>query len=1632
MNSEEEEVLSTSESDEDAEVTSDGFTPEELSIEALVQKLVESGERKNIADEFSASNTFLLDGDSLLVFIIFNSSVDVRHGGQYLHLVYAAERFLGMLLERGAVLVIIFFENMLRLWNDNPTLLLARQILHTHLEKNSPCRVHSFPSSCHAGFQNFTNASMLCHTGEGVRKRKRTSIPSGITYCLKVNLIAYASKNRRIFLLDSIAFRNNSIFSYVLICENISDDCIYEILEMDETKSLTAVGKDSLKAISEVELAVSKDARFLCTTLAISNMNLLNGKFRKFAAVFLLHLALIMRIPLEDRAQVATLAKSPSEVLAFLSTIQLEMARMIEMLRKRENIDFTKISDLMDGRMFLKVLSLARKRETVTVTQPVHDLYIELSRCLTKAGPLSVVPAKEIEGKKLEVREDTSFFSAQAECISKSLPLVQKFLPDFEAPLPGDLMNLSFSKKVSRCDLEMPSESLNKYHYHVLTEILTEKETAIRNAGKQKNSWEQQRENTRKQKLARYMRFYGDSLEGRDVSEQIAVVEQTKKHKKTGESKKAELIKSENIRKKKEEQDRRELQKFSVAKEAWKAELKQCHFETVKSEVTVSMKQFNSAEIQKDLLILRVHASIELWRKRDVSSTVEIFLDIRKLLQEYRDIFKPRDLEKIAEFLRKIRFPDILQKVNPSSGHVKMNKKHSSIRFQMLHMGPHLKREYRTDPDPRIENFIPDTWQRQMFDAIDKNQSMLIVAPTSSGKTYASYYCMRKVLQMDNESVVVYVAPTKALVNQVAATVYARFHQKVMPAGKAVLGVFTRDYRENVLNSQILVLVPQTFEILMLSPQMQEWVSKLKYVIMDEIHCLGEEGSGEVWEQLLLLMPCPILALSATVKNYKAFHEWMQTIENVKSEIDKKLNKRRQGPKAYQVQLIVHDERNADLEPFLFVISNENQPMLLPINPIGLMTSEEIRRSGIPLHLVPSPKQILALFDALKKHLPTGSTDEVDPEDKFKAQAFPTRTEVKEYGQLLLKRLEELAIQHPADVDKALRSLNQDLRIVRSRDETVNPIQTQLSLVFHLQEIDGLPALSFIDNRNTVESFARHIAKYFSEGESRAQVPKEPQVKTPKKPKENHRGERKRDRSMTMKGKVRDLQAESRVNLNQRGVPNFFIENKPSSDWTLAAYENVSEEEFEFLSQRLMQPKPVRAEAWRLNERNQSQTGNPNDSKINQNQAPNQDERKNFMAMLIRGVGFHHAGIDNKMRSTVEMLFRKKFLQYVAATGTLALGIHMPCKSVIIAGDSPYMNVQRFRQMSGRAGRRGFDFVGNVVFTGVSLGRIKSFLLGDLPMLRGNFHLSISLILRLLASSSAVRDDDNKALLLRHRSFLSLSLGGLNANAWKEHTAYFFIYSLFFLIEQNEEFEEEMLEDLVVLLCYLFTNVGIPEFQQLYIRERRKLEKWNSHVFLPKLNPKVKHVMKRYETMVRETFLFSLAFCLRDVHKRQGEECRLHLSGIEFPVNATSSAPPEGSLEMELKGSALRVKTISRFSSLSGVKDEDLIPNRYVIPDIRIEAFTPIEVLPLTKPRQLFNGYAWDFYRHGIYKCIEKENKIRAGEAYNLLEDFRLLLSSITTSLEVLDWDQSVIRAFGVISERFNSKLRFIRNFRKD
>jgi len=128
-----------------------------------------------------------------------------------------------------------------------------------------------------------------------------------------------------------------------------------------------------------------------------------------------------------------------------------------------------------------------------------------------------------------------------------------------------------------------------------------------------------------------------------------------------------------------------------------------------------------------------------------------------------------------------------------------------------------------------------------------------------------------------------------------------------------------------------------------------------------------------------------------------------------------------------------------------------------------------------------------------------------------------------------------------------------------------------------------------------------------------------------------------------------------------------------------------------------------------------------------------------FFQNLLLGIGVHFRQLAPRKRRVVEYLFRKRRLGLVFATGTLAVGISMPCPTVVISGDSPFMSPGEFRQMAGRAGRRGFDDQGHVILLNIPERKLRSCMTGVVTTNAGNTPLSVSLVMKSLARLRAVQ-----------------------------------------------------------------------------------------------------------------------------------------------------------------------------------------------------------------------------------------------------------------------------------------------------
>ena len=123
-------------------------------------------------------------------------------------------------------------------------------------------------------------------------------------------------------------------------------------------------------------------------------------------------------------------------------------------------------------------------------------------------------------------------------------------------------------------------------------------------------------------------------------------------------------------------------------------------------------------------------------------------------------------------------------------------------------------------------------------------------------------------------------------------------------------------------------------------------------------------------------------------------------------------------------------------------------------------------------------------------------------------------------------------------------------------------------------------------------------------------------------------------------------------------------------------------------------------------------------------------------------------------RQAVEALFRHGKIRVCVATGTLAMGINMPARTVCFAGDFPMINSMLFRQFSGRAGRRGYDDAGNVVFLGVDMNRVASLVCNQLTGVFGNFAVNTTTASRLATLFAKTHDSEHRALAHSVKSLL--------------------------------------------------------------------------------------------------------------------------------------------------------------------------------------------------------------------------------------------------------------------------------------
>ncbi|QLI74388.1 uncharacterized protein G6M90_00g114060 [Metarhizium brunneum] len=929
------------------------------------------------------------------------------------------------------------------------------------------------------------------------------------------------------------------------------------------------------------------------------------------------------------------------------------------------------------------------------------------------------------------------------------------------------------------------------------------------------------------------------------------------------------------------------------------------------------------------------------------------------------------------------------------------------IEFQLEHCGPYLDRAIDSAADSRVR-FEPDGWQRSVLDAIDKNQSLFITAPTSAGKTFISFYAMEKVLQADDDGVLAYVAPTTALVNQIAAEIHGRFSKSYKHAGRSVWAIYMQDYRiNNSTGCQILVTVPYMLQNMLLTPSHAEkknsWSTRIRRIIFDEIHCIGQAKDGIVWEQLLLQAPCPIIALSATVGNPRQLSDWLSSTERAN---------------ANDLVTVQHHYRYSSLRNFIHVPPKEFCFSGLPalpgiyipgldgslafafVHPVASLVNKE---KGLPSDLSLEARDCLRLWRVMSQHatekhsLPHAlHPDEILPQLVKKMEIIHWEAELKAV-------LRQWMLDDSSPFDLVRRDLGRSLQHLAARDimstkhgcgedcshRKVDPdsiTSTILPVLVDLHVKGALPCIVFNYDRIMCETLAHSIVDELGNREAA--------WKASKSSWQNKLADYHQYRAgleIARSRAARTLRKEPKRK-KKRGEDDDDDE-KLSRAERARELADVDVSLVEFQSEL----RGCKVPEW-------------------------------LVCGLERGVGVHHSGMNPKYLQIVEVLFRRGFLRVVLATGTLALGINMPCRTVVFAGDSISLTALSFRQAAGRAGRRGFDMLGNVVFVGIPTAKVFRLLSSRLPDLTTQYPINTSFILQLAAllhgsnnSPFALQTINSifsrphlhlglpeSGITVRHhlrfsieylRRQLLLDTDGAPINfancisslhytgnsVWAFHA----LLSKGYFHELCKDIDinpERVLVTLMLVLSHIFERQLCKHSDTEFVDDG--IKRSSSIVFLPPLPRAAKDALSTHDAETLSIFkVYAKSYIDQYLHR--GDD-KLPLTRHRIGSDVTLDIPPSPVVRspfVALSGHGDEFSTISELCNTvrSGVFLEEAI-----VPHLRIY---------LEESDPPLNAYLLDFFKHGDIGTIKHVNKIQASEVWSRLKDFATILHTIVACL---------------------------------
>lgn len=568
-----------------------------------------------------------------------------------------------------------------------------------------------------------------------------------------------------------------------------------------------------------------------------------------------------------------------------------------------------------------------------------------------------------------------------------------------------------------------------------------------------------------------------------------------------------------------------------------------------------------------------------------------------------------------------------------------------------------------------FKNF--DKWQIEVINNIDNNISTLINAPTSAGKSVLSGYTTTK-------GRVLFIVPTDALAWQMSTYIGNILDTNIPIITPTYQSCPTRDKLIELLN-KAPAITGTAETIIDFLPFIK---NDFKWLIFDEIHMIGNPEGSAMEYIMKILYNIPFLALSATIGNTDELINWFSKISNQK--VDK----------------IICTKRFFNLQRYYYD-STENK--IISIHPLALINNYDFEKLN-SIILQPTPPDIWDLATKLNDYF---DLEELCPHIYFKDKRIELDDTFTYFDKLLIFINNKFKNEH----DKYI-IINNILNNYKN-EKLISQNTNLIDLAFKLKSEDKNPAIFF--QKNTVACL--RMVRCFAKEIEQLELSKYPKLYNERLKEEKH--------LKKIEKKINDNNTVDKEKKALKQMMNTISLKKDSYGVSSIKHNNLDD----IYTVSLQEPHPD----FILNNYQYFTEYNVKEWEILlKKYFPSIGNEYHFIIKLLwRGVGVYAEGLPDPYLRLVQSLATQKQLGIVFSDKSLIFGISMPFRTVVIIRDnnvSDDLDNMLFQQMCGRAGRRGLDKEGNIIFAGYSWNRIIELSTSQPPIINGNnklIHTSI-------------------------------------------------------------------------------------------------------------------------------------------------------------------------------------------------------------------------------------------------------------------------------------------------------------------